>query len=420
MVCADCLTVRCERCSGAGVVCLARCYTCLACRFRQLPFSDDQRVTKVKGLELLSATDSLAEPSRRKLLKHAGTVTTYARWARAHHLVPFPLSSQGVLLFLHSRLLDGDADSSTLLNNAASLSAFHTDLAQALQVSDANPVKHPRVKFDLQQLERHYKKLNRARRPLQLYTVRAMALHCWHKHTRLGQFHALVLLFTACGFLRKHAATQLVVAVDPSGAFDPRASSFSFRHCEEHGDYVHINVAIDKNVAAGWPRNTFVPGVVLGDIPLVEWLRHYLKYHRLRDPALVAEPGYLLSAPAGNRGIKFRSNPYTATDSLTKSTFAAVLPEDAASGDPARDATYLGAYSLRKSLVQALYDHMSTAGHQSINTVMGDVVGWLSVKSEVTRHYASLSARDSLGLQLAAYAGMPLTHSPASTASSRG
>ena len=63
---------------------------------------------------------------------------------------------------------------------------------------------------------------------------------------------------------------------------------------------------------------------------------------------------------------------------------------------------------------------MSTAGHQSINTVMGDVVGWLSVKSEVTRHYASLSARDSLGLQLAAYAGMPLTHSPASTASSRG
>lgn len=420
MVCAECLAVRCQGCSGAGVVCLSRCYVCLACRYRQLPFSDNRRATRVRGLELLSASDSLAEPSRRKLLKHASVVAMYARWARAHHLAPFPLSTQGVLLFLHSRLLDGDADSSTLSNDAAGLSAFHTDLALALRVSDANPVKHPRVKFDLQQLERHYKKLNRARRPLQLYTVRAMALHCWHKNTRLGQFHALVLLFTACGFLRKHAATRLMVAIDPSGFFDPRASSFSFRHCEEHGVYLHINVAIDKNVATGWPRNSFVPGVVLGDIPLVDWLSRYLKYHRLRDPALLAEPGYLFSAPAGNRGHKYRSNPYTATDSLTKSTFATVLPDEAASGDPARDTTYLGAYSLRKSLVQALYDHMSTAGHQSINTVMGDVVGWLSVKSEVTRHYASLSARDSLSLQLATYAGMPLTHSPSSTASSRG
>ena len=50
---------------------------------------------------------------------------------------------------------------------------------------------------------------------------------------------------------------------------------------------------------------------------------------------------------------------------------------------------------------------------------MGDVVGWLSVKSEVTRHYASLSADDSLQLQLATYRAMHKSHIMQPLAASR-
>ena len=381
-----------------------------------LPAAASDSRLRAAHVRMLRREDLLLAPQRQKLFKHRSTVLAFIAWCNGVGLQALPLRSDAVCFYIQYRLGDMDVDTSTLSNDAASLSAFHLDISQATGILRANAATQPVVRFQLRSFDKNYKKLNRARRSMALWTVRAMALHCWNQETRMGRFHALVILFTACGFLRKRAATLLQVATTLDGAYDPAASNVSFLTSPTHGPYVRIQVTVDKNVQKGWPRNTFIPGVVLGDVPFLEWLRRYLQYDRLADPSLEERPGYLLAAPAGKY---FRSTPYTNTDQLVKRVYSVVLPQESSSGDDAVNGKYLGAYSLRKSLVQALYDHMASSGHHSISTVMGDVVGWLSVKSEVTRHYASLSADDSLQLQLATYRAMHKSHTMQPLAASR-
>ena len=390
--CVRCGNVYCLRCTAGSTEPPAPFIICDACRLqpvfnRHLPLTDPaeepQRRRVVAGL--LRAYAAVITH-----VKRAATKSSYRRSMEAIkkfgenlQLRVLPADRDVVIAFAMYMLCWRQLDSSSINNTLVALGDWHDYTRQVFQraypnviVKFHNPINNEEIRELVDTLASNYKKKSQARVAVSIAQAKLMFDKGFKADVR-GLHHRLAVQLCLLGMLRQKAATMLIVVYrlvpDPfTGRLEVvflEGSDIFITSSPDCGEYIVINVDIDKNVNALKRRQAFIPDEVpaLGIRPVAE-LRHYLR--TARPPS----GGYLLSAPLGTKAKTFRSNRFTAMADVFKKAFAAVFPTDPL-------VKLIGSHSGRKSLSQWLWDD----GH--CRRIIADAGGWFLKRDAVDLYF---------------------------------
>lgn len=159
-------------------------------------------------------------------------------------------------------------------------------------------------------------------------------------------------------------------------SFDTEKSDIIITTHPTMGKYVRLAIHTDKNAVLGRPRYAYIPAYTRIGLNFVGDLTHYLNAYPVPD-------GYLFTAPYNKRGQSFRSTPYTAWDAVLHRCYTRAFPDGK---------KVFASHRCRKSVIQAIFNTGLPKG------IIGDIVGWLSVKSTVLKYHASLSVDHALSI----------------------
>ena len=119
----------------------------------------------------------------------------------------------------------------------------------------------------------------------------------------------------------------------------------------------------------GQPRFVYVPAYMDCGLNFVATVKHYLTRFNVPD-------GLMFASPTGVLGRSFKPTPYTQWDKMAQRCYSRAFPEGT---------KRIASHSCRKSLIQIMFNM-----NEIPRDFMGDLVGWLSVKTCVLKYYASL------------------------------
>ena len=350
---------------------------CTTCRSLQLPVTGDSDAAMRRRFTLLSLADAstaLTAPTDNQ----RSSVRAYCRWAETVALRPFPANLDTLLLFMQHRLHIDQVDTSTLELDLNALSAWHISAAQALRrPSLQNPVKDATVRYETKILGKRLKKTARPMMKWSMAELQLMVHTC--PDTALGWHDRVCLGTLSLAMLRKGAAAAIrLVRTDPRDplSFNPEKSDIVISTHPSLGEYIRLSIHTDKNAVPGRPRYAYIPAFTKVGINLVRDIKFYLTKYPVPD-------GYLFAAPFNKHGKTFRSTPYTQWDAVVHRCYARAFPNGK---------KVVASHSCRKSVIQAIFNTGLPEG------IIGDVVGWLSVKSTVLKYYASLSIDHALAI----------------------
>ena len=388
---------RCSKLTAKAIIC-AKCAlsTCLACAHvteKQLPLSLLNNGTTCRSLRLPVTTDNDDALRRRFMLlsladasaaltaptdNQRNTVRAYCRGAETVALHPLPANLDTLLIYVQHRLHIDKVDTSTLELDLNALSAWHISAAQALRrPSLQNPVKDATVRYETKILNKKLKKKARPMMKWSMAELTDMINSC--PNTAVGWHDRVCLGALSLAMLRKGAAAAIrLVRTDPKNplSFDTEKSDIIITTHPELGEYIRLAIHTDKNAVPGRPRYAFIPAFTKVGINLVRDIKFYLTKYPVPD-------GYMFAAPYNKHGRTFRSTPYTQWDAVVHRCYARAFPNGK---------KIVASHSCRKSVIQAIFNTGLPEG------IIGDVVGWLSVKSTVLKYYASLSIDHALSI----------------------
>ena len=342
-------------------------------------------------------------------VKRASTRTSYARamaeverFAENLQIRALPATRDVVIAFAMYELCWRDLDSSSITNMIIALGDYHEHIRQVFQrayphitIKFTNPINNEEVRNMVDTLSSNYKKKSQARVSVSIVQARAMFDKGFNCAEIRGLHHRLSVMLCLLGMLRQKAATSLIVKYrlvpdDFTGKLQlvfQEGSDICVTSAPDCGEYIAINVDVDKNVNALKRRQAFIPDEVPAlNLRPVQMLREYL---------LCARPpsgGYLLSAPLGKKAKSFRANRFTAMADVFKKAFSAVFPADPM-------VKLIGSHSGRKSLSQWLWDD----GH--CRRIIADAGGWFLKRDAVDLYFKTaprtiLSAVRNIGSSL--------------------
>jgi hypothetical protein len=306
----------------------------------------------------------------------------YAAFQKSFSASLLPARQGDVELFMMTRLIDDNMDSTTVEMEVRAISDWHDYFAHSLNVPLFNPCKSPSMRQLLPVVLNNYKKESKAKLGLSVAELTAMFSVAFAYPNLAGGglapsarrvLHArLVLLFLYLGMLRQNAATHLVVCysihpVTQAITWLPGSDVRVEVDPDTAHPYIAINVDCDKNVNARKVREAYIPHevVALGIRP-VEILEHYVR--EVRPPS----GGFLLACPTGKRS--FSAKAFSKCASVVKMAYRAAFPDGA-------KAKQLGSHSGRLSLAQQLW----TDGH--CRRVIADIGGWFMKRDAVDLYF---------------------------------
>ena len=355
---------------------------------RNLPLSDPAEEAKRRRVVagLLRAYAVVASHVKRASTRssYARAMEEVARFSRNLQIRALPASRDVVIAFAMYELCWRDLDSSSITNMIIALGDYHDYIRQVFQrahphvtVKFLNPINNEEVRDMVDTLSSNYKKKSQARVAVSIAQAEAMFTRGFKLTEIRGLHHRLSVMLCLLGMLRQKAATSLIVQYRlVPDEFTGRltvvfmeGSDIFVTSSSDCGEYIVINVDVDKNVNALKRRQAFIPDEVaaLGLRP-VDILREYLL--RARPPT----GGYLLSAPLGTKAKSFRANRFTAMADVFKKAFSAVFPADPL-------VKLIGSHSGRKSLSQWLWDD----GH--CRRIIADAGGWFLKRDAVDLYF---------------------------------
>lgn len=350
---------------------------CITCRALQLPVTTDNEDAVRRRFTLLSLADAslaLTAPTDNQ----RSSVRAYCRWAESVALRPLPATLDTLLLYVQHRLHIDQVDTPTIELDLNSLSTWHLSAAQALRLpSLQNPVKTATVRYEMRILNKKLKKKARPMMKWSMAELATMVLACpdtavgWHDRVCLGTL--------SLAMLRKGAAAAIrLVRTNPMNplSFDTEKSDIVIATHPQLGEYIRLSIHTDKNAVPGRPRYAYIPAFTKVGINLVRDIKFYLTKYSVPD-------GYMFAAPYNKHGKSFRNTPYTQWDAVVHRCYVRAFP----TGNKV-----VASHSCRKSVIQAIYNTGLPEG------VIGDICGWLSVKSTVLKYYASLSIDHALSI----------------------
>jgi len=379
LVCTQCAAASCPPCASMTdkQLPLSLLRVCATCRAGRLPLLDSLENEDAFGrrfalLCLADASIALAAPSDNQ--RYA--IRAYCRWAETVALQALPADLDVILLFLQHRLHVDKVDTSTLELDVNALSAWHVSAAQAMRYpSLQNPAKLAAVRYETRIFGKTLKKLARPMMKWLMQELVLMVRSC--PDTAFGWHDRVCMTALSLAILRKGAAAALRLvrtdATDPL-SFDLEKSDIIIATHPTYGRYVRLSIHTDKNAVPGRPRYAYIPAHTRLGLNFVQDISHYLTRFPVPD-------GFLFAAPRGKHGKTFRTTAYTSWDPLVHRCYGRAFPGGK---------KVVASHSCRKSIIQALYNTGLAEG------VIGDIVGWLSVKSTVLKYYASLSVEHAL------------------------
>mmetsp|Transcript_35206 Transcript_35206/g.86371 ORF Transcript_35206/g.86371 Transcript_35206/m.86371 type:complete len:384 (-) Transcript_35206:446-1597(-) len=348
---------------------------CIRCRALLLPLQEDNEEAFRRRFELLSMVDAsaaLTAPTDNQ----RNSVRAYCRWGESVALRCLPADQNVIELYQQHRLHFDQVDTSTLELDLNALSAWHISAALALRrPSLQNPVKLAAVRYASKVFGKKMKKTARPMMKWMMAELVQMIKTC--KNDAIGWHDRVCLEALSLAMLRKGAAAAIrLVRTDPNDplSFDIEKSDVIIMTHPTLGKYIRLSIHTDKNAVPGRPRYAYIPAYTRIGLNFVADLTYYLTAFPVPD-------GFLFAAPYNKHGKSFRSTPYTQWDAVVHRAYNRAFPNGK---------KVVASHSCRKSVIQAIFNSGLSEAK------LGDIVGWLSVKSTVLRYYASLSIDNAL------------------------
>jgi hypothetical protein len=304
-------------------------------------------------------------------------VKKYARWCEEMLLVALPAHPDVINLYLQHRLHEDGVDTSTTELDVQAISAWHISAQVAFHNSSLpNPAKTAALRFEMKSFAKKLKKPVSATEKWSVAELSAMVAAC-PKDNAYGLHDRVCLSALSLGLLRRGAASAIrLVRTDPADplSFDLDSSDISLHTHPRLGRYFKLAIHTDKTAVPGRPRYVYLPELTACGINFVSDMILYLTTYAVPD-------GPLFASPTGKNGVGFKPTMYKNWDTLVKRCYKRVYPTGTKK---------IASHSCRKSSIQAIF---SSGVHESF---IGDLAGWLSVKSTVLKYYASLSVEHAI------------------------
>ena len=313
------------------------------------------------------------------------SLRTLFTWGRQMGLEVFPGSPIVYKHFAAFRLLVHGVNSATIENDFIAISAMHVAFRERISLNIHNPVKNAEVKSLIKHLTTAVR--------VKAQATRSFALRDFVKlvdsldRTDPRQLHTRVLLqCVGLGALRRGAAKKMRLIRLGKPLYSTRMHpTLSDAHILPHAKYRYVLVLrkeVDKCLPAGREHFSYIPDrTAMGLTPvsdLILWLTTY-----------PVPDGPLFACPTGSTATAFRTTEYGAIDLALSRAWARCFPD--------RVSEKIAPHSLRKMMIQALYDHLKLQGVIPDGPV-GEFVGWHNIKKDTRAHYAQLSMEEALAL----------------------
>ena len=349
--------------------------TCEACLLASLPIRSQDSAEAARTRAVLASLRTSAAVFTAPAPGQIAALRRYLTFADSANLHALPAQREVLELYRLHRIAADNVDTPTTSLDLDAISAWHIDvITQTGHQHLTNPAKTAWLRYQGKQLERHLKKPSRATEKWTLRELVRMSDLC--PNDAYGRHDRLCLEALSFGLLRKGAAASMRLRrtnpADPL-SFDlheDTGSDVAILHHPTLGAYVRMAVHRDKVVKPGQPRFVFIPQYTDCGIDFVATLSNYLIDFKVPD-------GFLFASPTGKLGNSFHSNSYTAWDKMAKRCYLRAFPSGA---------KRVASHSCRKSLIQIMFNMMDIP-----QDFLGDLTGWLSVKTSVLKYYASLS-----------------------------
>lgn len=272
---------------------------------------------------------------------------------------------------MQHRLHIDSVDTSTLELDLNALSAWHISAAQALRrPSLQNPIKLASVRYTSKVFGKRLKKQAKPMMKWMMFELVQMTNTC--PDNAVGWHDRVCLEALSLAMLRKGAAAAIRLVRtnprDPLSFYAEKSDIIIAKH-PTLGKYIRLSIHTDKNAVPGRPCYAYIPAYTRIGLNFVADLTYYLTAFPVPD-------GFLFAAPYNKHGKSFRSTPYTQWDAVVHRAYNRAFPNGK---------KVVASHSCRKSVIQAVFNTGLP------EATMGDIVGWLSVKSTVLKYYASLS-----------------------------
>ena len=354
------------------------------------------------------------------MVNYTAGITSYQTFAHATGRLPLPSSESALAAYLVWGIARPQPlDSTTLDNYLAGVAAYHQHfltLAGSAAQSLRNPAQAPAVRGALASLLKNHKLPSRAKRPLSWRETQGILARGFDLDTAGGLHSRLLWMLCTLGLLRRGA----VVALRVSYVWQWLQGSLHLvfladsdisirREPATHKEYIHIEVASDKNVDSRKAVYAVIPDHIpaLGVFP-VEILRHYL--HVISPPSLhlrgpgshprpprgalppghiqrpvspQSEDGLLLAWPQfqdpQSTAKTFLRNRYTACSDAFKRLYSRAFP--AATKE---DLVSIGSHSGRRTMAEFLW---ACTNHDV--RVVADMGHWKILRGAIDKYFST-------------------------------
>ena len=333
---------------------------------------------------LVAGLQSLRQHGGTYLYRHS-SVRMLLKYSALFGLETLPGDSIVLEAYMAHRILVQGVNAATVEHDIITASTWCSDFRQKTKIELHDPAKHISVKQFIRRLTTKVRVQASCTVPFAMRNfvmmIRVLGDSCrdWHSKVCLQ-----VLAWPA---LRKGAAKKIYMRRDPPVPLTlrfvkkgPGASDVFIYPHRRYGKVVALRKNVDKALQPGREQwGWMCDGLMCGLTPASD-LEHYITTWPVPD-------GPLLAAPSGPSGTGFNQCEYTNLDGCVASTWGRTFPE--------QTDEKVAPHSLRKMLIQALYDHLKFTGKFS-EADIGEYVGWISVKNATRPYYAGLGEEEYL------------------------
>jgi len=281
--------------------------------------------------------------------------------------------------FAAFRLLVQGVNAATVELDFTAFAVMHTAFRELLKLSLKNPIKNAEIKSMLKKITKSVRVKASATRSFAMRDFLTLVKSLDMSDPR--QFHLKILLMcVGLGSLRQNAMKKMRLVRISGQLF---TTDFCPHKCDMHifkipdiGLTMCLRKEVDKNLPPGRDHFVYIPEILplLGLTPVSDMIRYLT--------TLPVPDGPLFACPSGSRGTSFNKTEYTALDLSLARCWATNFPD--------RVDEKIAPHSLRKMMIQALYDHFKLTGVAPDGPV-GEIVGWHSIKQITRAHYVQLS-----------------------------
>ena len=305
-------------------------------------------------------------------------------WGRKMGLEVFPGSPIVYKHWAAYRLLVQGVNAMTLENDFISVSVMHTSVKERAGLKIHNPVRSAELKTLIKHLTKAVRIKANATRSFALKDFITMVLSLDKGDPR--QLHTRVMIqCLGFGALRRGAAQKMRMKRLKGELLTTNFCEGSDIRIINHPTYGLVLVLrkeVDKCLPGGQDLWTYIPDKMKCGLTPVSDMILWLTSYPVPD-------GPLFACPTGSTGSSFNRNEYTAIDLALARLWARNFPH--------RITEKIAPHSLRKMMIQALFDSLTMQGLIP-DVPVGEFVGWFNKKQLTRAAYAQLSMDSALKL----------------------